>query len=51
MRVIDLISKAKEYLVAGIVIVAILAIIIAVGYFIVYKKILNGKKQIKIRIV
>lgn len=46
MRVIDLISKAKEYLVAGIVIVAILAIIIAVGYFIVYKKILNGKKQI-----
>mgnify|MGYP000691878276 FL=1 len=45
MRVIDLISKAKEYLVAGIVIVAILAIIIAVGYFIVYKKILNGKSK------
>ena len=47
MRIMDLFSIAKEYLLVGIIAVAVFAIVIAIGYFWVYKKILHGKKTIK----
>ena len=47
MRIMDLFSIAKEYLLMGIIAVAVFAIVIAIGYFWVYKKILHGKKTIK----
>ena len=38
MRIMDLFSIAKEYLLVGIIAVAVFAIVIAIGYFWVYKK-------------
>lgn len=45
MRIMDLFSIAKEYLLVGIIAVAVFAIVIAIGYFWVYKKNITWQKN------
>lgn len=47
MRIIDLITLVKDYLLLGIVAVLFVALLFFVGYFLIYKKVLKGQKQIK----
>ncbi|RDU23664.1 VanZ family protein [Anaerosacchariphilus polymeriproducens] len=46
MRISDLISLGKQYLLLGIVLAVVLAVFILITYSIIYKKILKGKKRI-----
>lgn len=48
MSIFDIISYAEEYLVIGIV-VSLLITLIILGYYIFYKKIIKGKKEISFR--
>ncbi len=47
MRITDIIRLGITYLIPGLILAAIVVLGFAVGYFLVYKKILNGKKHIK----
>lgn len=48
MRISDIISLGKEYLVLGIVAAVVLAAAFFVGYFVIYKKIMKGQKKLSI---
>ncbi len=45
----NIINLLKEYLQVGIIIIAFLALIIFIGYYMVYKKLMKGKSQISFR--
>ncbi len=47
MRITDIIRLGITYLIPGLILAAIVVLGFAVGYFLVYKKILKGKKHIK----
>lgn len=46
MRVSDIISLLKEYLILGVVAIIFLGIIFFIGYKVIYKKRLKGNKTI-----
>jgi len=46
MRIVELIGMFKEYIFLALVGLLAMAVLIAAGYFIVYKKLLRGKKSI-----
>lgn len=46
MRIIDIIELLKEYLLLGMAVVIFLVAFFTIGYFVIYKKVLNGKKSI-----
>ncbi|MGN0350319.1 MAG: VanZ family protein [Roseburia sp.] len=45
MRISDIVSLAKDYMILGIVVVAFCAVIYFVGYGLIYRKIGKGKKK------
>lgn len=45
MRFSDIVRLAKEYLTLGIAAAIILAVLLSVGYFFVYKKLVKGSKK------
>lgn len=47
MRLSDILNLFRDYLVLGIVLMVVAALVIAVGYFGVYKKLCKGKREIK----
>lgn len=47
MRLSDILNLFKDYLVLGIVLMVVAALVIAVGYFGIYKKLCKGKCEIK----
>ncbi|MEG2290648.1 MAG: VanZ family protein [Clostridium sp.] len=49
MRLSAIIKIAREYFLVGIILVAMVAILFWVGYFIVYKGLLKGSKTLKLR--
>ncbi|GFZ30049.1 hypothetical protein CSC2_05750 [Clostridium zeae] len=49
MRISAIIRIAKEYLLLGAVGMILLSIMLSIGYFVIYKKILKGKKTIRVR--
>lgn len=49
MRLTDAIRIAKDYLLLGIIVALFLALLFFVGYFLIYKKALKGKKKITFR--
>lgn len=46
MRIKDIISLLKEYIVLGIIGIVLLGILFLIGYKIIYKKVMKGKKTI-----
>ena len=46
MRVSDIIRLAQDYIGLAIVLVGILGVCFILGYFVIYKKVLKGKKQL-----
>ena len=49
MRISDLLRLGREYLLLGVIAVVIVLLCFLVVYFILYKKILKGKKIINIK--
>lgn len=49
MRLQDILSMIREYLGLGIVLVAVVALLLFIGYGIIYKKICKGKKKINFK--
>ena len=49
MRVTDLINLASTYLKFGIVVVLLITLCFFAGYFLVYKKLMNGQKEIRLK--
>ena len=47
MRLSDILNLFRDYLVLGIVLMVAATLLIAVGYFGVYKKLCKGKREIK----
>lgn len=47
MRLSDILNLFRDYLVLGIVLMVAAALLIAVGYFGIYKKLCKGKREIK----
>lgn len=47
MRMSEIIGLAQQYLVLGIILAASVGAVAAAGYFIVYRKLLNGKKRVR----
>ena len=47
MRLTDIIGLAQQYLVFGIILAAVLGAAAAAGYFLVYKKLMKGKKRVR----
>lgn len=48
MRLSDILNLFRDYLVLGIVLMVVTALVIAVGYFGIYKKLCKGKREIKL---
>ena len=48
MRLSDILNLFRDYLVLGIVIMVVAALVIAVGYFGINKKLCIGKREFKI---
>lgn len=46
MRISDIIHLGKEYLLLGIMVALVLAVAFCIGYFVIYKKLLKGKKRL-----
>lgn len=46
MRISDVISIGKEYLILGVAAAALFLIVLLAGYFLVYKKLLRGRKTL-----
>lgn len=46
MRVTDIIQMGKSFLLLGLLVVAVVAILYCVGYFFIYRKLLGGTKQL-----
>ena len=49
MRLFNIIELAKQYMFLGLIFVLLMGMISAAGYFVVYKKIMKGKKQIRLQ--
>jgi glycopeptide antibiotics resistance protein len=49
MRLLDIIRIGKEFLLIGGVGILLLTIILSIGYFVIYKRLLKGTKTIKVR--
>lgn len=49
MRLSDILNLFRDYLVLGIVLMVVAALVIAVGYFGIYKKLCKGKHEIKFK--
>lgn len=49
MRLSDIINLLRDYLVLGIVLMVVASLVIAVGYFGIYKKLCKGKREIKFK--
>ena len=49
MRMRDILSFLKEYIILGIVVLIIIGLLFFIGYKIVYKKMLKGKKNIEVK--
>ncbi len=49
MRISSIIQMAQEYIVQGVVGALLVALIFAVGYFFIYRKLLNGTKKLKLK--
>ena len=49
MRLFNIIELAKQYVILGLILAVIIGIIAATGYFVVYKKIMKGKKKIRLQ--
>jgi len=47
MRIRDIISLLKDYIILGIVLLIILGVLFLIGYKFVYQKLMNGKKKIQ----
>lgn len=49
MRIQEIFELIKDYAVLGLTGLVILSVICALGYFVIYKRVLNGQKTIKIK--
>ena len=49
MRISDIVGIIKINFIFGFIVIFILSIIMIIGYFIVYKKLIGGRKRIKLR--
>ena len=47
MRIRDLISLGKEYLLLALILCTAIAVIFVIAYFVVYRKLLHGQKKIR----
>lgn len=47
MRLTDIISLAQQYLVLGLIFAAVVGAAAAVGYFLVYRKLMKGEKRVR----
>lgn len=48
MRISDVVSMGKEYLILGILMVVLFVAVVLAGYFLVYKKLMRGRKTLTI---